>query len=770
MRKYIVAPYSFHFDLLKQFQQIDVFNDVKLIDRQQLFDAYFLKFKDDAIKLIMCKFNISYEFALTLLNFIPYIKYDDKNHAKFHFLFQIKQFLKENNLIIQDDTFLNFIKNKDVEVYGYSKKDKTLNEIFKSVNANTIYKDETIYHEDTLNIFETSEDEVRYLFISIYDLINHGIDINDIYVYGCNDETYDLINRFNKYYQIPFNGLKTTSLIKFDFAKKFFKHFENGYSIDEIFLNLDQEFLNDENYNQFKEKVFLLVDEMLSKSQQLDIFKHCLDVNIHDDIYDKGVNILHSLTSLKNKHIFILNFTQNDILKLHSDSDYLLDIDKEKINMMTSNDLNEINKDVLLHFLNSDNKFYYSYSKKSFSNNNYISFLKDDLKLKENHIEIIEYDYNKDSSRFDLIKIKDLYAKYKIVSPYKESMEQHLDIAYKTYDNQFKPFHIYDDNTYLKHSYSSLNTYINCPFSYYLQRVLKIDPFKDTFNTKLGNIFHKVLELGLKDFTLSFDECLNLACKDYQLEVKEQIFFEEAIQNLKVAFEASKNQLKQIKNPKWYLEESLTVKMDKHTDFYGKIDKIILVDDTYLMLIDYKTGNDKFEKNKVSSEESLQLPTYAYLIKNHPDFRRFKIGGLYINNLITNDIKHRIDDINNLTTLKLKGVSLKDLNYCLAIEPNYLDKDVKYINSIKPTKDSDFSAYGFIEENDITNYIDICKDIYDKANKDIRSNKFFIAPKKTSFKDAGACEHCNYADICFKKDNQFRMVKKTEEVEEDELE
>lgn len=770
MRKYIVAPYSFHANLIKQFQQEDVFNDVKLIDRQQLFDAYFLKFKNNAVKSIMCRFNISYEFALSLLNFIPYIKHDDKNHSKLHFLFQIKQFLKENDLIIQDDTFLNFIKNKDVEVYGYSKKDKTLNEIFKSVNANYDYKDETIHHEDTLNIFETSEDEVRHLFISIYDLISQGVDINDIYVYGCNDETYDLINRFNRYYQIPFNGIKKTSLIKFDFAKKFFKQFENGYTIDDIFLILDQEFLNDEDYNQFKEQAYSLVDETLSSSQQLDIFKHCLDINSHVDNYDKGVNILHSLTSLKNKHIFIINFTQNDILKLLSDSDYLLDIDKEKINMMTSNDLNEINKDVLLNFLNSDNKFYYSYSKTCFSNRNYVSFLKDDLKLKQNYIEQIEYDYDKKSSQFDLIKIKDLYAKYKIVSPYKESMERYLDVAYKTYDNQFKPFHIYDADTYLKHSYSSLKTYINCPFSYYLQKVLKIDPFEDTFNTKLGNIFHKVLELGLKDFSLSFDECLNIASKDYQFEFKDELIFKEAIKNLKVALEASKNQLKQIKNSKWFLEEPITVKMDEHTDFYGKIDKIISVDDTYLMLVDYKTGNDKFEKNKVSSEESMQLPTYAYLIKNHPDFKNFKIGGLYINNLIPNDTKHRVDDINNLTTLKLKGVSLKDLNYCLAVEPNYLDKDVKYINTIKPTKDSDFSAYGFIEENDINNYIDICKDIYGKANENIRNNKFFIAPKKTSFNDVGGCKYCNYADICFKKDNQFRMVKKVEEVEEDELE
>ncbi len=741
-----------------------------MIDKQELFDAYFLKFKADAIKSIMGNFDVSYEFALSLLKFIPYIKKDDEKHAKLHFLFQIKEFLKENDLIIEDDTFLNFIKNKDVDIYGYSKKDKTLNGIFKSVNSNPIYKDETIHHEDILNIFENSEDEVRYLFISIYDLIAQAVDINDIYVSGCNDDTSALINRFNPYYQIPFNGLKRPSLIKFDFAKKFFKAVENGCSTDDVFLSLDQEFIDDENYKQFKEQAYLLIDETLSKSQQLDIFKHCLDINSHGDIYDKGVNILHSLSSLTNKHIFIINFTQNDILKLCSDSDYLLDIDKEKINMMTSNDLNEINKDVLLNFLNSNNRFYYSYSKTCFSNRNYVSFLKEDLKLKENFIENIGYDYEKKSSQFDLIKIKDLYAKYKIVSPYKKSMEQYLDIAYKTYDNQFKPFYVYDDKTYLIHSYSSLNDYINCPFSYYLKRVLKIDSFEESFNMKLGNIFHKVLELGLKDFSLSFDECLNLASKDYQFEFKDELLFKEAINNLKVAFEANKNQLKQIKNPKWYLEESLTIKMDEHTDFYGKIDKIILVDDTYLMLIDYKTGNDEFKKSKVSSEESLQLPSYAYLVTNHSKFKDFKIGGLYINNLISKDIFARIDDINNLSTLKLNGVSLKDLNYCLAIEPNYLDGDIKYIKKIKPTKKSDFSVNGFVEESEIINYINICKDIYERVNKDIRSNKFFIAPKKTSFKDSAACKYCNYADICFKKDNQFRMIKNVEEVEEDELE
>ena len=48
-------------------------------------------------------------------------------------------------------------------------------------------------------------------------------------------------------------------------------------------------------------------------------------------------------------------------------------------------------------------------------------------------------------------------------------------------------------NNELTLSYSSIDNYYKCAFKYYLNNILKIDEFEETFYTIIGSLFHYVL-------------------------------------------------------------------------------------------------------------------------------------------------------------------------------------------------------------------------------------------------------------------------------------
>ena len=41
-----------------------------------------------------------------------------------------------------------------------------------------------------------------------------------------------------------------------------------------------------------------------------------------------------------------------------------------------------------------------------------------------------------------------------------------------------------------KISYSLINDYLECPFKYFCKRVLKLDEFSESTNTKIGSFIH----------------------------------------------------------------------------------------------------------------------------------------------------------------------------------------------------------------------------------------------------------------------------------------
>ena len=95
----------------------------------------------------------------------------------------------------------------------------------------------------------------------------------------------------------------------------------------------------------------------------------------------------------------------------------------------------------------------------------------------------------------------------------------------------------YMDNKLLL-SYSSLDKYYRCPFSYYLDKVLKINVYEETFYQVIGTLFHAILQKYF-DGKDSFEELWIQGKKEIGREftAKEEFFLEKLRDELEFVIE-----------------------------------------------------------------------------------------------------------------------------------------------------------------------------------------------------------------------------------------
>ena len=183
-------------------------------------------------------------------------------------------------------------------------------------------------------------------------------------------------------------------------------------------------------------------------------------------------------------------------------------------------------------------------------------------------------------------------------------------------------------------------------------------------------------------------------------------------------------------------------------------------------MIDYKTGGEKFDPTYLEEGYSMQLPTYSYLIHESKEFKDYSVIGLYINPIATNTLKIEIkkDDIIQ-DHLKLVGLTTDNPEKIKLIDTSFENGTSYFIAGLKMVgkpKERRFGAFAAVASQDeFDEYESIVKQIYIQKNKEIRENKFQIAPGYA--KDEDACKYCNYKDICYMNAKNRRILKKKEQ-------
>jgi ATP-dependent helicase/nuclease subunit B len=365
----------------------------------------------------------------------------------------------------------------------------------------------------------------------------------------------------------------------------------------------------------------------------------------------------------------------------------------------------------------------------------------------------------------------------------------------------------------LNTSVSRLEKYAECPFGYYLIYNLKAKERKTHTVTALdtGNLFHNVLERFSENLetestswrdvdTDSISRMVDYLVDDLAPEFGANVFSSQA----RLIYMLGR--IKRIcKRSIWALSEhikkgqfeplgvevafkpdsplssiELALNGERKLVLTGRIDRIDILDaenKRYVKIIDYKSGNKKFDIDDVYFGSQLQLIMYLNaFIKNAKEFVGDEAeiqtlpGGVFyfnINDPIVNfdddedspDAMEKLQEM-ILKTFKMSGLVLSDPEAIMGMDENLSGDSAIIPVSVK--KDGELGARSSIL--DYEGFVELQKSVEEKAvdiGNAILTGSIEAYPFKKG--ELTACDYCLYSAICgleiSEKPNKYHLVK-----------
>lgn len=766
----IVCPSDYKQSILLDLNKSKRILDVSFMSLKEYINNYLFTYDDKAVLYLVNNYHLSVKNAKEILDNLIYIKDFKYNNQKLDDLLKYKNELEKQGLLIYNPIFKSYISNKNIIIYGYGKLDKFSLSLFDNA---TILNDQLIDKKYKIYEFNMIEEEVEYLYSSIFDLLEKGVDINRILVLNYSKEYKSYFKRFNTYFNFKIDIDNDESMMGYDLVKEFIKDINALDKVDiyNKLIKYDNEVANKliniiNNYARYdlKEVKKLIIEDLSNtyiKENKKDIVR-CIDVNnvINDDEY-----------------VFLIGFNDN-YPKTKKDIEYITDNLRDTLNLPLIEEENELTKENTKVKLSNINNLYLSYCKNSPFNSYNKQYLLD--------CEYSEYKF----SNFYSEAINRLKYSYKLDELNKYGLKDsslNNDFfnydrnTYLEYDNKFNGLSDIQTNSInkVKLSYTSMDDYYKCAFRYYLKYILRINEFEGNYNTWVGNVFHGVLEDFFKektfDFENSFNKYLNNEINKNEAFKKEsEIYFINDLKDeLKKDIEILKKQRANSILNKVKCEYKNEIALKDNIKFEGKIDKVAYKEDeeTLMMVVDYKTGSSsKIKTDLMRFGLSLQLPSYLYLLSNDNNFKNIKFVGFYLQYLLSAIYKFDEDkdiDVQRKENLKLNGYSNSNFGIVSAIDVN-LGPGEKSENIASYKLNNDGSVYArskILSDEDIDLLITLVKDKIFEAGDNILKANFNINPKIINGKNE-SCKYCDYKEICFRRYDDNVYYKTKEDIDE----
>ena len=762
----LVIPNTIKKQVLLKLNEFENIFNIKIMSLEELINSITFKYSDESIYYLIKKYDMNYDVALMYLNNIKYVNDINVSSNKIEKLKNIKNELDENNLLIYDKNIFGLLKEKEVVIYGYDYIDNYSLKMLKKIDNYKIIKKEYSNFNHDVYEFNNIEDELYFVLTNIIDLIKKGVNINNIKLCNVTSEYENDLKRMFNIFNIPINIKNNKSIKSSLIFKDFIKSLKNNEieeSIDFIINKYDTSVSNNKyivdqiikilNTYNFVEEKDILINILTNEFKK---------IYIKNDEYENAVNIVDLKDNVFNDNdfVFLLGFNMGNIPIIYKDEDYLSDNEKDLLGLEMSYKKNSIEKKVVINNIKSIKNLFITYKNKTNFMEYMPSLLIDELKL--NVIKNIDKKYNYSLKYNDLL----LYKKIDDLIKYgtKDSV---IDILYANkekdnylkYDNKFKGIDKLKFNNSLNGklllSYSSIDNYNRCAFRYYLNNILKITEFEETFAQNIGTIFHDILSKAFSDdfnFDKEFDEKMSQT-----IFTNKELFFMKKLKNeLKFVIDTIKKQNKFNSLDKSLYENKVYINKDGNIKltFMGIIDKLLYKEEdnkTYLVIIDYKTGVLHTNLNNTIYGIDMQLPVYLYLAKDGL-FKNAEVIGFYLQKILNNEVvkdSKKTYISQKEESLKLNGYTVDRTDLISKFDFSYTDSEV--IKSLKFGKTGFYAYSKILSEEKIDKLINIVKNNIDDAFSNILSANFDINPKRIGKNNVG-CTFCKYKDICFMKE------------------
>lgn len=727
----LVIPDIAKKNIVKYISNIDKMYSLKIMTFKEIMEHLFFSYDYKTIHYLCNKENINYNTAKKYIENMYYLIDKDSSY-----LSKLKQELIDNNLLYKDNLFKNYIKSKKIYFYGFttiSKWQQKIIDILATFTNVEIANESDINYEPQVYEFNKINEEITFI---ANDIISKNLDLNKVFIANITNDYKEEIRRIFNNFNLPINFKNDTSL------------YDNYYGIN---------YLNDFNLDNIKDndiknkiievlnKYYFIDNKQSIKDELKGLFK---ETKIKTKKYKTAINEIELKNNFLNddSYIYLIGFN-NNVPKIYKDEDYFSD-NVKPIYLDTSVDKNILEKKSWEKILKNTKNLIITYSTSTLSGSCKKSPLLEEFNIIKKENEVISK-YSNSNNIYNLSLEIENYIKNKTITDNLKDLLATYKSNYNTYDNKYKNIEeIFDTFNF---SYTKLNSYYECGFKYYLDYILRLTPYKNTFDTFLGSLFHYILsKVYDKDFDFNKVKLEFMTENNFDLTLENKVFLNKTLEELKVFINYLKNHYEETSFKEIEKEITLEVNID-NVKFIGIIDKVMKNGDD-IVLIDYKTGSITLDLSTVKNGLNLQLPIYIYLMKKI--YPNSKIVGIYLEHIISPlfnntgvSIKEQQED-----HFKLTGYSINNENIIKRFDETF--EKSKYIKSMTFT-DKGFGRFSkVLNEEDFDKLKDIAEEKINEAIKNIKKCDFTINPKILGMNNL-SCTYCPYKSVCFVKEDDY---------------
>lgn len=618
--------------------------------------------------------------------------------------------------------------------------------------------------------FEDIYEELKDLFNRIAADLASGTPIGKIYVLGLDDSYEDLLQEYSKRYGFTIlpskkrplkdssiyhallSLLKETSLdLAFQELEKRYPDSPDLIAIENVFARFPTLEATPKNLANFYDKIFSRINQEMPK-------------------YENVVLPLEGYIPPKDAHVYAVNFAMGAFPPIAAEGDYLSDGEAASLGLPTSAEQTKAWALEVNALLDSASLCSISYKKKAFGAVYFPSGLLEEKGFSMERPSL-PFDYSKDHLALLEASLRDQEVNFLYVDPRLNALKKEQPLTdYRNFDYTYHPFHPVDPSSPRSYSPTQLKKYYGCPYSYYLERILSIEENDSTFSSRLGTVFHAVMESLYEkkpfDFETEWANAIQAeAEKNGSFTPKENALFIRLKDECgaAVAFYQSHDSL--LADPLFKTEEPFALVSPDNplVSFSGQFDKIVSFgkDKRYYIIVDYKTGGERFDEAMLPYGLSLQLPYYAYFAGASEALADEELIGLFIGPILSTTLVKRAKDslekFNN-DKFKLEGVFAKDISKLLQLDPSAYKSTL--IRSLAYSEKKGFYPYSLARAKSPEDFVALAASAKEQtleADKRIRSGDFAIAP--AVFKNKyDACAYCSFRDVCYRKDEAIRHL------------
>ena len=768
--------------------------DIKIISRNDLINKISYSFAKDPIPFLIGK-GIGYKKAKKYLD-ILLIAEADKNEE----LNKLFNDLNENGYLTKDEYGLYELSNSHVYLFEMEQ-DHAIQGLlnrnnieFKPLRLEDLeLVKNNAYISPNIIYFENKMTQFFYIFSWMRDKARDNNNQKQrVIVDG--DEDLFYVKIMSELFHLPICYVEERPLISVKSVKDKINKIYQSKSFE-----FNEEELEDQDVKTLKELIEYyglnkLADFSYSYANLLEIVA---SKNTRIPNGNGGIVITNKFVFDPTFFTYVTNFNSDAFYKIFTDDNVLSDTELKEIGYNTSYRKTAMERRKKINFLRHNNVAVISRVKKHLNDKIFDSPLLKELgwdKKIRNEEDLELPTFTSDAAYL-----------YSAIALYKSGLKFESNI-FNSYDSSFKGLNSGFDFRKNTWSVTGLETYISCPFKYYVQNLIPLER-NDYSRRFIGTAIHKVFEkFNHSDFNIeqALKEGEEAYYKQFEkaqieptpkdkayLEIA-QIWLRRFIKSYQKGIEGI-NFVKPVDNDyeqriEFYLED------DKRNtyNFRGTIDKIIISESNghkYYSIIDYKTGMEEFNPLEVFLGKSIQLPLYYYAIENNIQPSQYTddgdFGGFYIQHIFFSTIKGALKDPNKptlsenrlLKQSRLGGINNESVSYISSIDPSAFKKDGSIKNNggdllqIKHQFKEANADEVIIKDDGIKlaryNLNDLVNDAKTAAIRTINricDGDFPIAPTSYSLNEFNAekiaCNNCPYRPVCYRKNKDAVDYKK----------